>query len=291
MRLGLGIGLGFSGCSSIEEEDDLPTNRYLYIDGGCLRATIKTMLNSLGEGNRNLELDLPQMAGGYDRIFYYDAISAQDRSETIVDYRARIEREHEKFDKIRSFDSFHVILGEIKGRANKRQKRVDVNLAVDMMMHTFRKNMGSATLLAGDDDFIPLVEALVREGMKIRIWYPPQATSELLSAADHRQPISLKHIYGYLTNADGTKAYEIRNGGQGSPHGEPVGWQWSEGEFAGAVQQEEDYLRIWYFKDGQWNWNVLGCPQSSVEAASKVFSAIVGVPIYGPNGENFSWSE
>ena len=48
---------------------------------------------------------------------------------------------------MRDVEGFHVVEGFTFGR---RQKGVDVNIAVDMLMHTVRNNMDRAYLLAGD---------------------------------------------------------------------------------------------------------------------------------------------
>ncbi|MBD2254416.1 NYN domain-containing protein [Nostoc parmelioides] len=50
------------------------------------------------------------------------------------------------------------------GKAKKEQKEIDIMIAVDMLTHSFQKNMDEATLLAGDLDFKPLIDALVLNG-------------------------------------------------------------------------------------------------------------------------------
>jgi hypothetical protein len=79
------------------------------------------------------------------------------------------------------------------------KKKVDVMLTVDMLTHTFRRNMHKATLLTGDNDFKPLIDALVQDGMFISLLYPPDETSkELMQAADARWPLSMSMIDGFL---------------------------------------------------------------------------------------------
>ena len=83
------------------------------------------------------------------------------------------------------------------GRA--RQKQVDVQIAVDMLTHSYRGNMHQAAFIAGDRDFKPLVEAVVREGMFIEIWFEKaSASTDLLDAADGRSPLDLYSMYRYL---------------------------------------------------------------------------------------------
>jgi hypothetical protein len=80
-----------------------------------------------------------------------------------------------------------------------RQKGVDVAIAVDMLTHSYRKNIGRATLFAGDLDFLPLVEALVQDGMYVTLWYCRERTSkELIDAVDQRRLFSVNSIYDFL---------------------------------------------------------------------------------------------
>ena len=53
----------------------------------------------------------------------------------------------------------------------KGSKRVDISLATDMLSHAFRKNYDVAVLVAGDEDYIPLVEAVKAEGRRVVLWF------------------------------------------------------------------------------------------------------------------------
>jgi len=89
-------------------------------------------------------------------------------------------------------------------------------IAVDMLRHSFRKNMDKATLLTGDLDFKHLLDALVLEGMYTTLWYDPRITSkELLYAADSNQVIHLSYIYSHSTDSFKAKhpAPQISSGG------------------------------------------------------------------------------
>jgi hypothetical protein len=81
------------------------------------------------------------------------------------------------------------------------KKKVDVMLTVDMLTHAFRKNMHKATLLTGDNDFKPLIDALVQDGMFVTLWYPTGETSaELMQAADARKPLNIAVLHQLLTS-------------------------------------------------------------------------------------------
>jgi len=99
-----------------------------------------------------------------------------------------------------------VRLGTLTGRRRRhkepRQKEVDVLLAVDMLTHGFNKNMTRAALLAGDLDFRPVVEALVRAGIFVEVWYEKRSGSKYLFwAADQGRPIEWHTLYYWNTDA------------------------------------------------------------------------------------------
>ena len=47
-----------------------------------------------------------------------------------------------------------------KKTKSRGSKRVDISLATDMLSHAFRKNYDIAVLVAGDEDYVPLVKAV-----------------------------------------------------------------------------------------------------------------------------------
>ena len=68
----------------------------------------------------------------------------------------------------------------------KGSKRVDVTLACDMLLHAAHKHYDVAVLVAGDDDYVPLVEAVQREGARVYVWFVSDGLSPALQrVADH----------------------------------------------------------------------------------------------------------
>lgn len=176
--------------------------KYLFIDGGCLRAT----LASLGERyscDLPIELNYQALANGYSKTFFYDAVPIKEAHEDQSAFDARTADQRALLDHLNSLDRYHVYEGDARKRRSKgglEQKKVDILIAVDMLTHTFRRNMHEATLLTGDVDFKPLIDALVREGMFVNLWYPPRHTSkELMSAADARIPLNIHALYELTT--------------------------------------------------------------------------------------------
>ncbi|NBB26566.1 NYN domain-containing protein [Porphyrobacter sp. SLTP] len=173
--------------------------KYLFIDGGCLRATLKKVSERYFDG-RELRINFTQLRGNHIKAFYYDAIPAMKPKETELEYTKRVQPRVELHNHIATLAGFHVYEGDSRIRRNQvQQKEVDVMIAVDMLTHTFRGNMERATFIASDIDFKPLLDALVREGMFVQLMYPPSDTNQaLINAADARTPLAIDTIYGVL---------------------------------------------------------------------------------------------
>lgn len=72
-----------------------------------------------------------------------------------------------------------------KKERGKRSKRVDITLATDMLLHATRRNYDIAVLVAGDEDYVPLVQAVQHEGRGVHVWALPDGlSSHLVHAAD-----------------------------------------------------------------------------------------------------------
>jgi uncharacterized LabA/DUF88 family protein len=72
-----------------------------------------------------------------------------------------------------------------KKTKGKGSKRVDISLATDMLVHAARKHYDVAVLVAGDEDYIPLVRAVQFEGERVSVWFTSDGLSpDLLHVAD-----------------------------------------------------------------------------------------------------------
>ena len=72
-----------------------------------------------------------------------------------------------------------------KKTKDNRSKQVDISLATDMLLHASRKNYDVALLVAGDEDYIPLVQAVQSEGCKVNCWFVKEGISDkLIKACD-----------------------------------------------------------------------------------------------------------
>jgi uncharacterized protein (TIGR00288 family) len=59
-------------------------------------------------------------------------------------------------------------------------KQVDISLSVEMLSHAHYGNYDAAVLVAGDEDYIPLVEAVKAQGKQVFIWFVKDGLSPAL---------------------------------------------------------------------------------------------------------------
>jgi uncharacterized LabA/DUF88 family protein len=270
------MGMVYGGAPVREKE-------YLFIDGGCLRAAVKAINKQLfADENAYQPLISAVASGGYDKVFYYDAIPGREHGENQAAYEARVQPEHDRFDEIQALDRVHVTLGQIVGK-DRRQKGVDVALAVDMMSHAYRGNIARATLFAGDADFVPLISALVNIGLHVTIWHPPQANAILKGTADSVRPFNFVGDHRCFS-ADG-KASAFFAGGSGSGSMDPTANGITKivnsdgGRVGGSWLNEK--LSIWYDLNGPWSYIDFHAPGATLATALQAFRLIYSLPLTG----------
>ena len=153
--------------------------KYLFIDGAYLRKLCQDYGNSIF--GSEIEFNFSRFSSHYKRTFYYDCEPPRRKSESIEDYLIRVDKFRKWINVIRKHQGFHAYVGTTKGQEGKvKQKQVDVKIAVDMLSHSYRKNMDEVYLLAGDLDFKPVVDEVVSSGMYITLIYHPRHVSEEL---------------------------------------------------------------------------------------------------------------
>jgi uncharacterized LabA/DUF88 family protein len=184
--------------SIITSRGPRPTVQYLFVDGGYLRGVLKEKSERYFSSEEIL-LDYGRFLRGYKKTFYYDCLPAKKTGETMQDYENRVAQRIEFYNSLRALNGFHVFLGSTSGEGGKaRQKGVDIMIAVHMMTHSFRDNMENTTLLTGDLDFKPLIDALVQDGMDVTLWFDSASTSkELVYAADSQKTINILSILAH----------------------------------------------------------------------------------------------
>jgi hypothetical protein len=95
-----------------------------------------------------------------------------------------------------------VRLGSLTGQRKRRQKKVDILLAVEALDHAVRRNMDRAILLTGDRDFEPLVHSLVQMGIHVHVAGDRQHTSaHLRRAADASTLLTFDDYYEFTARS------------------------------------------------------------------------------------------
>lgn len=177
--------------------------RYLFIDGAYLDEVVRAFGRKFWD-IEDLPIDFRAISptGAFQKCFYYNCPPPQARDESESDWELRVRPYFERMQAIGELAGFHVFEGITK-RHRKRgptQKEVDVQIAVDLLTNSFKGNMEFATLLAGDQDFRPVVEAVVREGMYITLWTEKSSSSQRLrAAADARQYLEWHQLDNFIT--------------------------------------------------------------------------------------------
>lgn len=177
---------------------------YLFIDGGYFRKVLEDFsLKIFGDPEPVYpDFDFVKRFGHPQstKVFYYDCPVPRKNGESAEAHKNRLDSQENFFNSLRFLDGYHLFIGATVGPPGKeRQKQVDVKIAVDMLMHAHRGNMSHCTLLAGDQDFKPVIDALVQEGINTKVWYKNGSTSrELIYAADAKEEFSYQSIYNLL---------------------------------------------------------------------------------------------
>lgn len=61
-----------------------------------------------------------------------------------------------------------------------RSKRVDITLATEMLSHSYSNNFEVAVLVAGDEDYVPLIQEVKRAGKQVAVWFFEEGLSKNL---------------------------------------------------------------------------------------------------------------
>ncbi|HJN92338.1 MAG TPA: NYN domain-containing protein [Dehalococcoidia bacterium] len=169
-------------------------NIYAYVDGGYLRERAKDLVPATpwlepwevcagsfaSPGPHH-----PPALGTIDRLNFYDA-EATDADAPIGAYLKAIQQIPHR----------SVRLGSIRdGKAKRKQKGVDVRLAVEMLSDAQAGHLEVALLLAGDADFVPVVDEVRRHGVNVVVIAVETSLARTLrSAADEVWPIDPKKL-------------------------------------------------------------------------------------------------
>jgi uncharacterized LabA/DUF88 family protein len=219
-------------------------SNYLFIDGNYLRRAYEDAMRQIfpdaDVNARNINfVGLKQMSQA-SKVFYYDSVDEDAADAT--ERRAFL-------DSLNSLDGFHIREGTLS-RDKKRQKQVDVALAVECLTHAFQKNVWHVTLLAGDLDFKPLVDALVHAGVHVHVMYEQRsAARRLYRAADVARPLNLRDFWG-LSGDEFLKKYPAVN----------------------EAANDDNHMGTHLIKEGEWNGRPVQLWKRTDDGTFKIFA-------------------
>jgi hypothetical protein len=174
---------------------------YAFVDGGYFRTEGKSKGIDFPNPHSTIEYVMSSHVremGGYSptvgsvftrRMFFYDATDPASATPdpNIEKYWDEIERLHDT----------EVRFGALRGKP-RRQKGVDVQLAVDMLVGAFDNLFDVAVLVSGDEDFVPLVVEVQRRGISVVVAAVTQsASAELRRVADRYIDLSEEGCWAF----------------------------------------------------------------------------------------------
>jgi len=83
---------------------------------------------------------------------------------------------------------------DVNGEVYYEQKRVDVLMAVDMVLLATKHRIERAVLLTGDSDLIPAIEVVRNEGVLVHLYHGGRPHNELWNASDDRTQLTTDMI-------------------------------------------------------------------------------------------------
>lgn len=173
-----------------------------FVDAAYLQFMLK---KEFGAARIDFQKLVTKIADGREilRSYYYDCEPYQSDPPT--------PEERERFSKAQQFHysldrlpRFQVRLGKIarRGWADGKpifvQKRVDIQMGVDLVLLAAKHQISDAAILAGDSDFLPAIDAAKPEGVVIHLFHGEHPHNDLLSRSDERTRISQAFIDSIL---------------------------------------------------------------------------------------------
>ena len=110
---------------------------YLFVDGGYFRARYEEALGLFWEHLENplqyLDLQRLKSIAGFEtqKVFYFDCQDDTPKTKAL-------------FDRLWTGKGYQVRLGRWSGGKKRGQKGVDIQIAVDMLTHSFYRNISKA---------------------------------------------------------------------------------------------------------------------------------------------------
>lgn len=175
----------------------------IFIDAAYLQFTLRQEFSAAKIDFKKL---VDRMAGGREilRSYYYDCEPYQSNPPTEEERKrfGRAQRFHYALDQI---PRFQVRLGKLAfrgwntdGKRIFQQKRVDIQMGVDLVLLAAKNLISDAAIFAGDSDFLPAIDAAKPEGVVIHLFHGERPHTDLVAKCDERTKIDQAFIDSIL---------------------------------------------------------------------------------------------
>ena len=186
-------GIGFAPKSPI-------ASLMAFIDAGYLRAEFDRIapnqkIDFVALKQKIAENFNANCNGKYDgdlvRVYYYDAI--------VDSSHPKYNEQNDYLSTIKKINGYQIRLGKLtptgkNGTGSLKQKGVDVLLATDMITKAYTNQYEFAILIAGDSDFLEVVNAVKDSGKRVfGMYFKEHIADDLYDALDTR--IELNNFY------------------------------------------------------------------------------------------------
>ena len=167
----------------------------VFIDGGYLQ---KVLQDEFGFRRINFGKLAKSLAGDREilRAYYYTCEPYQSNPPT-AEESERFSRSQKFLYALEQLPRFEVRLGKLayrgrdeRGRPILQQKRVDIQMGVDLVLLATKNQITDAVIVAGDSDFVPAIDAAKPEGVVIHLFHGADPHTDLVSRCDERTRIT-----------------------------------------------------------------------------------------------------
>jgi len=156
------------------------------------QALIRAIVDKAG-GDRNII-----------RVYYYHCLPYQDHPPT-KEQSERFGKMQRFFRAVQRMPRFEVKQGRLayRGLDDKKnpifeQKRIDLLLGIDLVLHSTKRAIDEAFIIAGDSDFIPAIRTAKSEGVVTYLVHGADPHDDLLDEVDERIEITPELLSGAI---------------------------------------------------------------------------------------------
>ncbi len=180
----------------------------VFLDGGYLDYLLRDGFGGARVDYGKLAASMAGADQSLLRCYYYHCLPYQSSPPT-PDESARFASSQRFFNALRRLDLFEVREGKLAfrglaqgtGKPIFEQKRVDILLAVDLVLLAAKHRIDKAAILTGDSDFIPAIQIAKNEGVIVELWHGSRAMAphrELWDGVDKRIEVTQAFINSIL---------------------------------------------------------------------------------------------